>query len=63
MRRPQFSLKALLMMMTLVAVGCLGLTLERWRRIRHQEARETEDMLQRVRVGEPGSTTMRVFDE
>jgi hypothetical protein len=62
MPRPQFSLKTLLWLMVVAAVGCLGLTVERWRRIHKQEARETEAALERVR-GEPGSTTLRVFDE
>jgi hypothetical protein len=62
MRRPQFTLKTMLWSMAVVAIGCLGLTLERWRRIHEQEARETEAALERVR-GEPGSTVIRPFRE
>jgi hypothetical protein len=63
MPRPQFSIRTLLLLTLVVAIGCLGLILERWRRIHEQEARETEFMLQRIQ-GEPGSTTMpRAFND
>jgi hypothetical protein len=63
MRRPQFSLKTIFVATALAAAACLGLTLERWRRVEQREAQETEEALQRVR-GEPGSTTLpRIVDE
>jgi hypothetical protein len=63
MPRPQFSIRTLLWLALIVAIGSLGLILERWRRIHEEEARETELLLQRIQ-GEPGSTTLpRVVDE
>jgi len=63
MPHTQFSIRTLLWLTLVVAIACLGLILERWRRIHEEEAKETQQMLQRVQ-GEPGSTTLpRVFND